>query len=301
MLKYWHMLKRDRLALVAASFLLLVVVTAAIGGTLVGARGSAPSLLTKLIAPFDFAASPLRWLGTDALGRNLVERLLVATQTSLSIAIPAAVISAIIGTAAGIFAGYKGGLFDGAAMRLADMILSFPTLLLAVLFLYMFEPSLTNIVVLLVIGRLPLYMRVSRASTLEVRQRLFVDAARSLGASDFRICRQEIAPVIAPAIFTLVALDVGLLMLLESALSFLGVGIQAPQVSLGVMVSEGRRYISTAWWLTLFPGLLIFLIALSSNLLSNWLRIAMDPAQRWRLEVDHTPEKVPVAREAARS
>lgn len=284
MVTYWHMLRRDRMALTAAIFLFVVIVASLIGGMLVSAGASAPNLLNRQVPPFDFTASPLQWLGTDALGRNLVERLLAASLTSLSVAIPAAIFSSLIGASIGIYAGYRGGLLDGLAMRLADMILSFPTLLLAVLFLYMFQPSLTNIVILLVVARLPMYLRVSRASTLEVRQRLFVDAARSLGASDLRICRQEIAPVVAPAIFTLVALDVGLLMLLESALSFLGVGIQSPQVSLGVMVAEGRRYISSAWWLTVFPGLLIFLIALASNLLSNWVRIAMDPAQRWRLE-----------------
>jgi peptide/nickel transport system permease protein len=286
MSNYWKMLKRDRLAMVSVVFLFFILIFAFVGGTLVGQGASTPNLATKLISPFHLEGNWLQFLGTDSLGRNLLERSARAARTSLSVSIPAAFLAALLGSVAGVVAGYKGGILDGICMRVADMILSFPVLLLSVLFLYMFQPSLMNIVILLIVCRIPLYLRVARASTLEVRKRLFVDAARSLGASDLRICRQEIAPVIAPTIFTLMALDVGLLMLLESALSFLGVGIQPPEVSLGIMIADGRRYITSAWWLSLFPGLLIFLIALSCNIISNWLRIAMDPAQRWRLQLD---------------
>jgi len=242
------------------------------------------------LAPFDFARPVRDWLGTDQLGRSVLYMLLVAGATSLSIAICAAIIAAATGTILGIAAGYFGGIVDTLAMRLADVILSFPSLLLAILFVYLFEPSATNIIILLVISRVPLYLRISRAETLEISRRLFVDASRMLGASNLRICRRDILPMVMPNVLTLVALDIGLLMLIESALSFLGIGIQPPSTSWGLMVASGRELMGTAWWLTFFPGLAISLTAVASSFLSNWVRIAADPAQRWRLELGQGSE-----------
>jgi len=163
-------------------------------------------------------------------------------------------------------------------MRLSDAIQSFPSLFLAVLFLYIVEPRIENIVILLVVGRLPMFIRVARAETVTVVNSLFVDAARCLGASGWWLCLYEIAPAILPTMLTLAALEIGVLMLVESALSFLGVGIQAPGVSWGIMVSEGRDWIQSAWWLTVFPGLCIATVSISCNVLSNWLRLATNPS-----------------------
>jgi peptide/nickel transport system permease protein len=218
------------------------------------------------------------------LGRSTVERLLVAGKASLSIAISAAVLAALIGTTLGIVGGYLGGWVDIILMRTADVVMSFPLLLLAVLFTYLLGPSVSVIVGLLAIGRAPLYLRVARAETLEIRTRLFVDAARCLGASPMWIMTREIAPLIVPTTLTLIALDIGQLMLIESALSFLGIGIQPPAVSWGGMVADGRRYLNTAWWLSAAPGLMILLVAIASTQISNWVRLASDPASRWRLE-----------------
>jgi peptide/nickel transport system permease protein len=274
----------DKLAVCAALFLILVALFAYGVAPMLGPEAMQQQLLSRMHAPFQFRYGIRDFLGTDALGRSTLFRMIVAAQTSLTIAICTVAIAATLGTMIGIYAGLCRGVIDAIAMRLADVILSFPLLLLAILFLYLLEPSIVNIIVLLVVGRLPLYLRVSRAEALEVSRRLFVDAARLQGASRWWLCFREIGPVVAPTTLTLAALDVSLVMLVESALSFLGLGVQAPMISWGLMAADGQPFMRVAWWLTFFPGLAIFLCAISFNVFSNWLRLALDPAQAWRLE-----------------
>jgi peptide/nickel transport system permease protein len=162
--------------------------------------------------------------------------------------------------------------------------MSFPMLLLAVIVLYMLEPRVSNVILVLTVARIPVYIRVARAEVLEVRERLFVESARAAGATDLRILLLHILPVIVPTVFTVATLDFANVMLAESGLSFLGIGVQPPGVTWGLMVATGRNYLTSAWWLAFWPGLAIMLTALSANLLSSWIRIAMDPALRWRLE-----------------
>ena len=151
--------------------------------------------------------------------------------------------------------------------------------------LYILGPSVPNLIIVLAITRIPVYLRTTRAEVLEIRERMFVQAARVMGASDRRILFRHILPVVLPTLVTIATLDFAFVMLAESSLSFLGIGIQAPEITWGLMVSQGRQYLTTAWWLSFWPGLAIILTTLSLNLLSNWLRIALDPAQRWRLEM----------------
>jgi peptide/nickel transport system permease protein len=162
--------------------------------------------------------------------------------------------------------------------------MSFPSLLLAVIVLYMLPPSILNLVIVLSITRIPIYLRTSRAEVLEIRERMFVQAAQVMGAGTSRIIFRHILPMVLPTILTIATLDFAVVMLAESSLSFLGIGIQAPEITWGLMVSQGRPYLTTAWWLSFWPGLAIILTTLSLNLVSNWLRIALDPQQRWRLE-----------------
>ena len=170
-------------------------------------------------------------------------------------------------------------------MRLADVIMSFPSLLLAVIVLYMLRPSVGNVILVLAITRIPIYLRTTRAEVLEIKERMFVQAAQVMGASSSRIVFRHILPMVIPTLVTLATLDFAFVMLAESALSFLGIGIQPPEITWGLMVAQGRQYLTNAWWLAFWPGLAIILTTLSLNLLSNWLRIALDPAQRWRLEM----------------
>jgi peptide/nickel transport system permease protein len=191
----------------------------------------------------------------------------------------------VIGTLLGLVAGYTSKWPSQVIMRLADIIMSFPSLLLAVIVLYMMSPSVANLVIVLAITRIPIYLRTSRAEVLEIRERMFVQAAKVMGASTGRIVFRHILPVILPTLVTIATLDFAFVMLAESSLSFLGIGIQPPEITWGLMVSQGRSYLTTAWWLSFFPGLAIILTTLSLNLLSNWMRTALDPVQRWRLEI----------------
>jgi peptide/nickel transport system permease protein len=236
-------------------------------------------------APFTLAHGWANILGTDPLGRSMLARLIVACRTTLSVAIPAVVISAVVGSAIGMWAGYYRGWRETVAMRVADVIMSFPSLLLAVVVLYVFSPSAANIVLVLAITRIPVYLRTARAESAELQSRLFVDAARTFGASAQSIIWRHVLPVVLPTLLTVATLDFCYVMLAESSLSFLGIGIQPPDISWGLMVSQGRTYLHTAWWLSFFPGLAIVITTVSATILAAWARIATDPGQRWRLTV----------------
>lgn len=201
------------------------------------------------------------------------------------VAAGAVVLSAVVGTMLGLVAGFSSPRVNQVIMRLADVIMSFPSLLIAVIVLYILGPSILNLMLVLSITRIPVYLRTTRAEVLEIRERMFVQAARVMGASSKRILFRHIFPVVLPTLTTLATLDFAYVMLAESALSFLGIGIQPPEITWGLMISQGRQYLTNAWWLSFWPGLAIILTTMSLNLLSNWLRIALDPVQRWRLEM----------------
>jgi peptide/nickel transport system permease protein len=169
-------------------------------------------------------------------------------------------------------------------MRAADITMSFPSLLLALIVLYVLSPAISNMIIVLAITRVPIYLRTIRAEVLEIRERMFVTAAKTLGASQWRIVFKHIAPMAMPTLITIATLDFAFVMLSEASLSFLGLGIQAPNITWGLMVAEGRNYLASAGWLSFWPGLAIALTAMALNLLSNWLRTVTDPKQRWRLE-----------------
>jgi peptide/nickel transport system permease protein len=215
----------------------------------------------------------------------MLARLVVACRTTLSVAIPAVVISAVVGSLIGMWAGFYRGWRETVAMRVADVIMSFPSLLLAVVVLYVFSPSAANIVLVLAITRIPVYLRTARAESAELSSRVFVDAARTFGASGRSIITRHVLPIVLPTLLTVATLDFCYVMLAESSLSFLGIGIQPPDVSWGLMVAQGRTYLHTAWWLSFFPGLAIVITTVSATVLAAWARIATDPGQRWRLTV----------------
>lgn len=279
-----RMLRRDKFALCAAIFLVIAFSCAIIGASALEDIATKQNLRGRNAPPFDFSKPWVFWLGGDALGRPLLARIVVAARNTLLIASCAVVASLTIGTTLGLIAGYTSKLASQVIMRLADVIMSFPSLLLAVIVLYMLPPSVLNLVIVLAITRIPIYLRTSRAEVLEVRERMFVQAARVMGASKGRIIFRHILPVIFPTLVTIATLDFALVMLVESSLSFLGIGIQPPEITWGLMVSQGKPYLTTAWWLSFWPGLAIILTTLSLNLLSNWMRTALDPVQRWRLE-----------------
>lgn len=279
----WRSLFSSGTTAMACLWLLLIAVAMASGSTLLGSEAITVDLINRNVPP-GLGNGWINFLGTDSLGRSVLARLAVASVNSVAIALCAVSISLLGGLVFGIVAGYVGGAVEGLIMRVTDMILGFPTLLLALIVLYIFGPSITNLVVVLSITRMPAYIRVARAEVLELRERLFVDASRTFGAPAFWILRVHILPLVLPTLLTLAAVNVAIVMLFEASLSFLGLGIQPPAVSWGLMVAQGRAYLGQAWWLACFPGLAIMLTTLSFNLLASWFRTANDPTQRWRLE-----------------
>ncbi|KQW67326.1 ABC transporter permease [Ensifer sp. Root127] len=280
-----RMLWADKFALCAAIFLITVLILAIVGPSWLGDLATKQNLRGRNAAPFEWERGWVWWMGADALGRPLFARILVATQNTLMVAAGAVAISAIVGTTLGLIAGFSSERVNQVIMRLADVIMSFPSLLIAVIVLYVLGSSILNLMLVLAITRIPVYLRTTRAEVLEIRERMFVQAARVMGASSKRILFRHILPVVLPTLTTLATLDFAYVMLAESALSFLGIGIQPPEITWGLMISQGRQYLTNAWWLSFWPGLAIILTTMSLNLLSNWMRIALDPVQRWRLEM----------------
>lgn len=294
----FRLLLRDKFATAAAAVLVLVGLTAVFGPALMGDLATKQNLLFANKAPFNPANGWEYFLGSDSLGRSVLARLVIATRTTVAVALPAVAIALVIGSLWGVWAGYHRGWRETVSMRVADVIMSFPSLLLAVVVLYVFNPSIANIVLILALTRIPIYLRTARAESAELQSRTFVDAARTFGAKPNAIIGRHVVPIVLPTLLTLATLEFCYVMLAESSLSFLGIGIQPPDVSWGLMVSQGRQYLQTAWWLSIFPGLAIVITTIAANMLAAWLRIATDPAQRWRLAL---PRKRLIARIPAKT
>ena len=287
----WRMLLRDKFATAAALVLSFVVLVAIFGPYVMGDWATKQDLMFMNKPPFDPSNGWAYILGSDSLGRSMLARIVVATRTTLMVAVPAVLLAMVIGSLWGVWAGYHRGRRESISMRLADIIMSFPSLLLAVVVLYVFSPSAANIVLILAITRIPIYMRTARAESAELQSRTFVDAARTFGTKPNAIIARHVIPVVTPTLLTLATLEFCFVMLAESSLSFLGIGIQPPDVSWGLMVAQGRQYLQTAWWLSILPGLAIVITAVAANMLAAWMRIATDPGQRWRLTLDKATSK----------
>lgn len=278
------LLLADKFATAAVVFLTLVVFSAVFGPALLGDAASKVAFRGRNLAPFQLEHGWLMILGSDSLGRSILARIVVAAQNTMLVAFLTVLAAGLIGGTLGLIAGYSRKLMSDVILRLADVIMSFPSLLLAVIVLYMLEPAVGNLVLVLAITRIPIYLRTTRAEVLEIRERMFVQAAKVMGASNMRITFVHILPMVLPTLLTIATLDFAFVMLAESSLSFLGIGIQPPEITWGLMVAQGRPYMNQAWWLSFWPGLTIVLTTMSLNLLSNWLRTVLDPTQRWRLE-----------------
>jgi len=283
-LPWWRLLARDPLALCAAVWLAFLLVCMLIAPMFLGKAANDMNLLARNLPPWSLDKGWLMILGSDSLGRSILARLLVGAQNTLSVAFAAVVLAMLIGGALGLIAGYVGRGVGNLIMRLSDVIQGFPSLLLAVIVLYMLEPRVANLIIVLAVTRIPSYLRVTRAEVLEIRSRGFVDAARAMGAGRTHILWRHIVPIVAPTLLTILTVDFAIVMLSESGLSFLGIGIQPPEITWGLMVAQGRKHLSNAWWLAFFPGLMIMITTLAANLLSNWVRLITDPVQRWRIE-----------------
>jgi peptide/nickel transport system permease protein len=235
-----------------------------------------------------FALQPPVWagggwsnaLGTDPLGRDVLSRIMYGARTSLLLGLAAVLIASVVGVALGLVSGYVGGRVDAVIMSVVEVQLSLPYLLFAIAFMALLQPSIGNLVVVLVLRSWVVYAQLVRVAVLSMKEREFVTVATALGASDARILLRHITPnIVAPAL-VVSTFQLAELIIVESSLSFLGLGVQPPVPSWGSMLSQGREYISSAWWLVTFPGLAIIVSVLGANLFGDAVRDLMDPRLR---------------------
>jgi len=211
------------------------------------------------------------------LGRDTLARMIWAARTSLSIAGVGVLVALVVGVLVGLFSGYYGGGLDALLMRIVDVQLSFPYLLLAIAVMALLRPSLLNLVIVLALRSWVVYARTVRGSVLSLKSREFVEAAVTLGASNRRVIFRHLAPNVLAPIFVISSFQFAELIIAESSLSFLGLGVQPPTPSWGAMLSQGREYLTTAWWLGLFPGIALVITVLATNMFGDGLRDALDP------------------------
>ena len=216
-------------------------------------------------------------LGTDHLGRDILSRILYGGRISLGVGLSAVTLSALIGVTLGLGAGFFGGRADALIMRIVDMFLAIPYILLAMGVVFALGPSLLNVILVMGATRWVQFARIVRADVLSIREREFVTGARARGNRPFRLLLRHVLPNALTPIIVVATLELAFMIIYESALSFLGLGVQPPTPTWGWMLADGRNYIATAWWLSTFPGLAIMLTVLAVNLLGDWLRDTLDP------------------------
>ena len=261
-----------------------ITVLVLMGGAAVLAPQVAPwdpgrQMLMKRLRPPAWQARGLREhpLGTDHLGRDILSRILYGGRISLGVGLSAVTLSALIGVSLGLLAGFHGGRTDAVIMRVVDVFLAIPYILLAMGVVFALGPSLLNVILVMAATRWVQFARIVRADVLSIREREFVSGARARGNRGLRLLLRHVLPNALTPIIVVATLELAFMIIYESALSFLGLGVQPPTPTWGWMLSDGRNYLATAWWLATFPGLTIMLTVLAVNLLGDWLRDTLDP------------------------
>lgn len=271
-------LVRKRAGLIGLVIVLLNVVVALSAPVLAPHDPLDQDVARRLLPPVWLAGGGREYLlGTDQLGRDILSRIIYGSRISLLIGLLSVVLSLPIGVGVGLLAGYFTGRFDDITMRIADIQLAFPFILLAITIAGVLGPSPRNVILILAVGGWVVYARLARGQALSLREKEFIEAARSLGGGSFRILFRHMLPNVVSPIIVVGTFGVAQMILLESSLSFLGLGVQPPTPSWGGMLNDGRAYITGAWWLTTFPGAAIMLTVLGINFVGDWLRDLLDP------------------------
>jgi peptide/nickel transport system permease protein len=273
--RFWLAFRRNRGAIIGSVVVLVLVVLALLAPVLAPADPFSMSV-TAIMAP----PSPEHWFGTDQYGRDIVSRVLYGARLSLQTGLVAVAIAATTGSLLGLAAGYYGNLTDSVIMRVVDMLLAFPGMLLAMAIVAVLGPSLINVMIAVGIGATPTYARVVRSSVLSAKELPYVLAARSIGTSNARLMFVHILPNTMSPIIVLSSLSIAAAILSASGLSFIGLGAQPPTPEWGAMLNQGRTFLREAWWMTTFPGLAIMLTVMSINMIGDGLRDALDPRLR---------------------
>ncbi|KAA1299852.1 MAG: ABC transporter permease [SAR202 cluster bacterium] len=267
-------------------FFISILVLLAVFADVTGYDPELPALRDRTLPMFSEPVDPLtkdltrHWLGADQFGRDTLTRIMHGARITLYVLLISAVSGTIIGTAYGLIAGYFGGFVDDILMRILDLVYSIPFLLLALVAAIVFDPSLTVVIVLLAFLAWPAFVRNVRAEILTLKERDYIMYARVAGASRIRMMYKHLLPGVINTVIVIATLRIGQLILAEASLSFLGAGVPPPTPVWGALVAEGRDYLNSAWWVSIWPSLGIFLVVMSLNFLGDWFRDKFDPRLR---------------------
>ncbi len=280
-------LVKARWPLIAIAFLILLVLCALFANVLAPADPNRQNLILRLQPPMSevqISGKPFTFvLGSDGLGRDVLSRLIYGARVSLLVGMTAVLLGGFLGILLGVLGGYYGGFLDDVIMRLVDIQLAFPFILLAIMVLVILGPGLVNLVIVLAIGQWVVYARIARGETISQKRRDYVDSARAVGVSNGRILSRAILPNILAPLVVIASFNVAAVILSEAALSFLGLGVPPEVPTWGGMLAESRdQLLGGYWWLAVFPGVAIMLTVLSLNILGDWTRDFLDPRLRGR-------------------
>ena len=271
----WRQLRRNRAAMIGAVLISLEILIAVFAPVVAPYDPIEQSIYDALQPP-----SAAHWLGTDEVGRDILSRIIYGTRISLRVGLLAVGIGSAIGVTLGLIAGFYGKLADNLILRLMDIWLAFPGILLALAIIAVLGPSLFNVMIAVGLSAVPTYVRVTRSSVLSVREMEYVLGARAVGCPSRIIIWRHILPNVLPSLIVLTTLGIAGAILAAAALSFIGLGAQPPTPEWGAMLTVGRQFMRQAWWVTAFPGLAIMITVLGINLLGDGLRDALDPRLR---------------------
>ncbi|KAB2740701.1 ABC transporter permease subunit [Brucella anthropi] len=273
--EFWRRFKKQKVALVALVFIIALVLAAILAPVLAPYDPSTPDYNAVLQGP-----SAGHWAGTDAYGRDIFSRIIWGARISLAVGFLSVTLGALFGVTLGIVSGFYGGWVDSIIMRFCDLLLAFPGILLAIAVIAVLGPGITNVIYAVAIFSIPVFARLARGTTLQLKRTVYVDASRAIGVADRVIMLRHILPGTLPNVIVYFSMRIGTSILTAAALSFIGLGAQPPSPEWGAMLADGRTYMGVADHLTLFPGIAIFVTVLGFNLFGDGLRDALDPKLR---------------------